>query len=255
MNIALLDLDSVMNIIWRAGGYHRQDVVDYPSYFKSVRQAVNKHVGRLSPTHQAVLLADPSENQKRSIDQDYRSTRFMLPMAGILKMRSLLRDIESDGFKVIVCPRSEPYDVMSYLAEKLGSAEMTFVSSDKRVWSLVSENRSVYWPYAKNPALNHITPSILAETHNGLTPTQFREMMVLAELPGLGNKKASKIIKDYESLQSMSEQLADIDGAVGKIIRENLKTEGRRAYRAIFPSKITSIGIGLSELKLRPSIL
>lgn len=246
----MIDLDAVMNIIWRAGGYHLQETVDYEAYFKSLQQAVRKHVGRISPTHRAVLVSDPSGNHKRSVDQSYRMERFLLPMAGMIKLRSLLRSLDAEGFKVIVCPRSEPYDVMAYTKEKLGSDwEMTFLSNDKRAWGLVSENFQVYWPYSKNPAMTYITPKILSETQEGLNADQYREMLVLSEIEGIGIKKASKVLKTYGSLENTANNLVEIDGSVGRILREKLKSDGRRAYRHVFPHKIRSIGVSLSDLK------
>lgn len=255
MHLLLLDLDAMMNIIWRSGGYHRQDIVDYESYFKTVHQAVRKHIRRVSPTHQAVLIADPSDNYKRSLDQSYRSDRFVLPLSGMIKVRRLIRNIEKDGYKVIVCPRSEPYDVMAYMANKLGSeCDMTFMSSDKRAWGLISDKHQVYWPYAKNPVLSRITPKILAETQNGLTTEQFREMLVLSEINGIGPKKATRILKEYGSLQGASENLAAIEGSVGQILRERLKSDGRRAYRHIYPYKLRSIGVSMSDMKAPSSL-
>lgn len=250
MHLLLLDLDAMMNIIWRAGGFHRQDVVDYDAYFKSVHQAVKKHVRRVSPTHQGVLVADPSYNHKRSQDQNYRSDRFILPLSGMIKMRRLIKVIESDGCKVIVCSKSEPYDYMSYIAEKLGPEyKITFLSNDRRAWGLVSDTKEVYWPYSKDPMLSHVNQKTLEETQGGLTPGQYREMLVLSKIDGIGPKKASRILKEYGSLEEAARNLADIEGAVGKILRERLKTDGRRAYRHVYPYKVRSIGVSMSELK------
>lgn len=251
MHLQLIDLDAIMNVIWHSGGYHLKDKIDYSAYFKSVYQAVKKNIARVSPTHLAVLIEDPSENVKRSRDQSYRSDRFILPLAGAIKVRRLISDLQKEKIKVIVCPKSEPYDVMAYLSGRLGAEhKITLTSSDRRIWGLVSENITVSWPYSRNPVLTMVTPKVLEETQHGLTPSQYREMLVLQGIHGIGVKKASKLIRDYGSLEEIGKHLPEIEGSLGEILRQNLKTEGVRAYRAVYPSKISQLGVKLSEIQM-----
>lgn len=251
MHLQLIDLDAIMNVIWHSGGYHLKDKVDYAAYFKSVYQAVKKNIREVSPTHLVVLLEDPSENIKRSRDQAYRMSRFILPMAGAIKVRGLLQDFRKEGIMDFVCPKSEPYDVMAYLVEKLGpDRKVTLTSNDNRIWGLVSDNVSVRWPYAKNPVLNMVTPKVLEETQFGLSPSQYREMLVLSGIDGIGKKKAANLINKYGSLEGVNEHLPEISGKLGETLRQNLKTEGVRSYRAVFPVKITQLGFRVSDIKL-----
>lgn len=251
MHLQLIDLDAIMNVIWHSGGYHQKDSVDYAAYFKSVYQAVKKNVREVDPTHLVVFLEDPSENIKRSRDQSYRVDRFILPMAGSFQIRNLIIKLKEEGIRVVVCPKSEPYDAMSYLVGKLGADnKITLTSNDNRIWGLISDNVFVRWPYAKNPVLSMVTPKVLEETQFGLTPTQYREMLVLAGIPNIGKKKAARLLKEYGSLEGINEHLAEIEGKLGEILRQNLKVEGAKSYRKVFPVKISQLGLSMSDIKV-----
>lgn len=251
MTVQLIDLDAIMNVIWHSGGYHLKESVDYAAYFKSVYQAVKKNIRDVSPTHLMVLIEDPSENIKRSRDQSYRIDRFILPMAGAIQVRNLIAKLKNENIRVAVCPKSEPYDAMAYLVSKLeANHKIVLTSNDNRIWGLVSDNVVVRWPYAKNPVLTLVTPKVVEETQFGLTPKQYREMLVLAGIPSIGKKKAAKLLNEYGSLEGINENLADIDGKLGETLRQCLKTEGKRSYRTVYPVKIAQLGVSISDIKV-----
>ncbi|TXG92747.1 DNA polymerase I [Rhodococcus rhodnii] len=103
------------------------------------------------------------------------------------------------------------------------------VTGDRDSLQLVDDDVTVLYPRKGVSDLTRFTPEAVEEKY-GLTPVQYPDYAALRGdpsdnlpgIPGVGEKTASKWIREYGSLEGLVENVDKVKGKVGDSLRENL---------------------------------
>jgi len=120
---------------------------------------------------------------------------------------------------------------------------------------LVDDNISVYLTKKGVGELEKITPAKFKEIY-GLIPDQMRDLKGLMGdksdnipgIPGVGEKTALKLLKEYHTVENLSEHLDDLKGKMGEKIRDNID-QGLLSKRIATIIKDVPMEIDLEEYR------
>ena len=127
----------------------------------------------------------------------------------------------------------EADDIIGTMAKKAEEAgyHVDIYSSDKDLLQLISDNTTVHLTKKGMTELESYTPSFFEEKYQ-INHTQFIDLKALMGdksdnlpgIPGIGEKKAVKLLQGYGSLEGMILHKDEIKGADGEKIRNNYET-------------------------------
>ncbi|MCQ6556130.1 DNA polymerase I [Streptomyces sp. C10-9-1] len=185
-----------------------------------------------APTHFAVAF-DVSRATWRSADfPEYKANRSKTPdeFKGQVELIGELLDTMNavrfavDGF--------EADDIIATLATEAERAgfEVLIVTGDRDSFQLVSEHTTVLYPTKGVSELTRFTPAKVEEKY-GLTPRQYPDFAALRGdpsdnlpgIPGVGEKTASKWIRQFGSFAELVERADEVKGKVGQSLRDHLE--------------------------------
>jgi len=124
----------------------------------------------------------------------------------------------------------EADDVIASLVAELRSQsnenEIVICTSDRDSFQLIQEQVTVLYPMKGVSELKRMDASAVFERY-GVTPTQYIDYAALRgdpsdnlpSLPGIGEKTAANLIKEYGSLANLMTHAADVRGKVGETLR------------------------------------
>lgn len=124
----------------------------------------------------------------------------------------------------------EADDVIASLVAELRSQsnenEIVICTSDRDSFQLIQEQVTVLYPMKGVSELRRMDASAVFERY-GVTPTQYIDYAALRgdpsdnlpSLPGIGEKTAANLIKEYGSLANLMAHAADVRGKVGETLR------------------------------------
>ena len=196
------------------------------------------------PKYALVAFDKGKETFRHKSYEAYKGTRDKTPTELVEQFGYVRELIESYGIKYEEHLDYEADDIIgSYakIAEKAG-LEVIIVSGDKDLTQLASDNITVYYTKRGVTEIDYYTPEFINEKY-GLTPQQIIDMKGLMGdksdnipgIPGVGEKTAIKLLTEYETVESV---LENIDNISGKKLKERL-TEGKED--AILSKKLATI--------------
>ncbi len=211
------------------------------------------------PTHLAVAF-DVSRSTFRSEQYvEYKANRSATPepfrgqVSLIQEVLAALRipTLSVDGF--------EADDVIATLTTEATAHGMQVLicTGDRDALQLVTPQVTVLYPKKGVSELTRFTPEEV-EAKYGLTPAQYPDFAALRGdpsdnlpgIPGVGEKTASKWIREYGSLADLVDQVDTVKGKVGDALRENLGSVLRNAQLTKLVRDV-SLDLGVSELGRR----
>lgn len=186
-------------------------------------------VKELEPTHLACALESEKEVVFREIEfPEYKATRVpkspeeqaayesQIPVVGDFLKAAGIRTLKSEGY--------EADDVIGTVAVGTkGNAETVIASNDRDLMQLIDGASRFYLPaVGKGKAKLYGKKEFLEEY--GFTPEQLVEYKALRGDPsdnipgvrGIGDKTATKLVKEYGTLEKIYEGILDIAPAVAK---------------------------------------
>jgi DNA polymerase-1 len=252
MHLLLVDIYSVIEKVWCELKAKGRVENEGQAFVDGVCSSLNLAVDYIEPSHMAVIWSGIGSSDRRKKNPLYAIDRFELPLHAIPYLRNLCVSLSEMGIAAINSDGKESYDVMAVISEKLSDHHVTYMTPDDRCWSFVTENHTVRWPWAPEAIRQEITPTVFASIfeEQGINPGHYLGYLFLMRLKGIGPAQASAIIKKHTDLKSVAENMDEIGGRAGKSIRASIKTQGRQIYHDIFPMKIKSLGISISQLAL-----
>ncbi len=143
--------------------------------------------------------------------------------------------IDAYQMKRYELPMYEADDIIGTLAKQAGAdAEVIIVSGDKDLTQLASEQVTVYVTRKGITDIEKYTPAHIEEKY-GITPQQIIDMKGLMGdssdnipgVPGVGEKTAIKLLKEYGSVEKLYEQ---IEGMKASKMKEKLVANEESAY-------------------------
>jgi DNA polymerase I len=212
------------------------------------------------PTHLAVAF-DVSRKTFRSEQYtEYKANRSTTPepfkgqVSLIQEVLAALRipTLSVDGF--------EADDVIATLTTQAAAhgIEVLICTGDRDALQLVTSRVTVLYPRKGVSDLTRFTPEEV-EAKYGLTPAQYPDFAALRGdpsdnlpgIPGVGEKTASKWIREYGSLEELVTRVDTVKGKVGDALREHLASVIRNAALTNLVRTVP-LDVGVSELERLP---
>ena len=184
-----------------------------------------------NPTHIAVCFDLPEPTERHEIFPEYKANRDATPEAIKLAVPFIHRILEAFKIPALGVPGFEADDVIGTLAKKAEKEGFTtfMMTPDKDFGQLVSQNIFMY-----RPARGGNPPEVWGEAEvcekfdldNVQQVIDYLGMMGdavdnIPGLPGVGAKTASKLLKQYGSLEETLANADEIKGKLGEKIRDN----------------------------------
>ncbi len=181
------------------------------------------------PTHMAVCFDTSAPTERHTDFADYKANRQETPEDLRSALPDIKRIIEALNIPVIAIDGYEADDVIGALskqAEKAGY-EVFMVTPDKDYGQLVSENIKIYKPPYQGGNFEIMGPKEVCEKWDIANVDQVIDMLGLMGdavdnipgIPGVGEKTAAKLLKEYHNLEAILDNAANIKGALGEKIR------------------------------------
>ncbi|WP_298837652.1 DNA polymerase I [Clostridium sp.] len=176
--------------------------------------------------------------------KDYKAGRKKMPdelQGQFALVRELLEKMAIDIFELDGFEADDLIGTLSVFAEKQG-LEVFIITGDRDALQLATDNVKIVIN-KKGMSEKEIYDRNRIITDFGVTPTEFIDVKGLMGdasdnipgVPGIGEKTAYKLIKEYKSIENL---LMNIDKVSGKKLVENLNTYSEQA---IFSKKLATI--------------
>ncbi|GAA0904237.1 DNA polymerase I [Streptomyces thermoalcalitolerans] len=185
------------------------------------------------PTHFAVAF-DVSRRTWRSEEfPEYKANRSKTPDEFKGQVELICELLDAMHVARFAVEGYEADDVIATLATQAEAEgfEVLIVTGDRDSFQLVSEHTTVLYPTKGVSELTRFTPEKVAEKY-GLTPAQYPDFAALRGdpsdnlpgIPGVGEKTATKWIKQFGSLARLIERADEVKGKVGQNLRDHLES-------------------------------
>ena len=182
-------------------------------------------------THMAVVfdVVGPGAGTFRDeLFEEYKATRSPMPEDLAIALPSIKDIVEATGVTVIEEAGVEADDVIGTLARQAASEgrEAVIVSPDKDFQQLLDEHISIFRPVRRGETFDSVTEAAFREKY-GVPPIRFIDLLALMGdvsdnvpgVPGIGEKTAANLIREYGSLENLLEHAEEVQG---KRAREGL---------------------------------
>ncbi|WP_298299122.1 DNA polymerase I [Hydrotalea sp.] len=181
------------------------------------------------PTHLAVCFDLEGPTGRHTDFADYKANRQETPEDLLAAIPDIKKIIEAFNIPVIGIPGYEADDVIGTLAWEAHDAgyEVFMVTPDKDYGQLVRGGITIYKPAYQGGNIELMGPKEVCEKWNIDSISQVVDMLGLMGdavdnipgIPGIGEKTAAKLLKEYGTLENVLANADQIKGAVGEKIR------------------------------------
>lgn len=206
------------------------------------------------PTHIAVVFDPPEEKIRKAMYPEYKANREETPEDIKLAVPYVKRIIDGFRIPVIMVDGYEADDVIGTLArqaEKQGF--MTYMMTpDKDFGQLVNDNTLIYKPSRQGNGSEIWGEAEVCAKFDIARAEQVIDMLGLMGdkvdnipgIPGIGQKTASKLLKQYDSVEGLLEHTDELKGKMKENV-EQFAEQGRLSK--ILATIITDVPIRLDE--------
>jgi DNA polymerase I len=181
------------------------------------------------PTHIAVCFDTHALTERHTDFADYKANRQETPEDIMAAVPDIKRIIKAFNIPVVELDGYEADDIIGALAkqaEKVGY-EVFMVTPDKDYGQLVSDNIKIYKPPYQGGTLEILGPKEVCEKWGIENVSQVIDILGLMGdsvdnipgIPGVGEKTASKLLKEFGTLENVLENAHGIKGVLGEKIR------------------------------------
>ena len=184
-----------------------------------------------NPTHIAVVFDPAGPTFRHELYKEYKAQREETPEDIRKSIPYIKQIIEAYNIPVIEVPKYEADDVIGTLAIKAENAGFTvyMMTPDKDYGQLVSENRFIYKPKHNSSEFQIMGIEEVKEKFSIENIQQVIDILGLMGdssdnipgCPGVGEKTAQKLIKEFESIENLLENTDKLKGALKSKIEEN----------------------------------
>ncbi|WP_084385563.1 DNA polymerase I [Rhodococcus sp. WMMA185] len=183
------------------------------------------------PTHVAAAFDVSRQTFRAEKFPEYKANRSKAPDEFKGQVEITKDVLGALGIPVMAEEGFEADDIIATLttqAEALGYRVLV-VTGDRDSLQLVTDGVTVLYPKKGVSELARFTPAAVEEKY-GLTPAQYPDFAALRGdpsdnlpgIPGVGEKTATKWIKEYGDLVGLVDNVDKVRGKVGDALRENL---------------------------------
>src|SRR5258705_12434902 len=183
------------------------------------------------PTHVAVAFdrSEPTFRHEQWVE--YKANRRETPADFRNQLSLIFEVLDALGIQRLSVPGYEADDIIATLATQAEQAgfDVLIVTGDRDVLQLVDERTTALMTRRGITEMTRFTPEEVAAKY-GLTPAQYPDYAALRgdpsdNLPGIpsvGEKTASKWIREFGSLDELVARVDEVKGKVGEALREHL---------------------------------
>lgn len=210
-----------------SGGQHTNAVYGFLSMFANI-------MADEQPTHVAVAFDVGRQTFRTERFPEYKAQRAAAPeefKGQVPIIQDLLGEL---GIVTLTKENYEADDILATLttqaAPPQGDFEVVIVTGDRDYIQLVNDKVTVLYPTRGVSTLTRFTPEEV-ENKYGLTPTQYPDFAALRgdpsdnlpNIPGVGEKTATKWIIEHGDLHSLIDHADDLKGKQGAAFRERIE--------------------------------
>jgi DNA polymerase I len=183
------------------------------------------------PTHVAVAFDVGRQTFRSEMYTEYKAGRSETP-TDFRGQVSLIKEVlEALAIPTVEAPGYEADDVIATLATQ-GEGEgmdVLIVTGDRDALQLVDDKITVLMTRRGISDMSRFTPAAVEEKY-ALTPAQYPDFAAvrgdpsdnLPSIPGVGEKTASKWIREFGSLDALVDRVDEVKGKAGDALREHL---------------------------------
>ena len=181
------------------------------------------------PTHLAVAFDTAAPTERNTDFADYKANRQNTPEDISLALDDIKKIIKGFNLPVIECDGFEADDVIGGLAQQAEKEgyEVFMVTPDKDFGQLVTDKIKIYKPGYQGGKVEILGAKEVCEKWNIKSVSQVIDILGLMGdavdnipgIPGVGEKTASKLLAEYETLENILANADNIKGALGEKIR------------------------------------
>lgn len=181
---------------------------------------LNKLLREKKPAYLAMVFDAKGPNFRHEMFSQYKANRPPMPEDLIAQQETIRRVVETLGLPRLEVPGLEADDIIATLTAKARRQgfEVVIVSGDKDFFQLLSEGVTMYDPNPKREKFESVE-SLYEKL--GLTPAGFLEAQGLMGdstdnipgIPGVGEKTAVRLVKEFGDLENLYERLEQVKGA------------------------------------------
>jgi DNA polymerase-1 len=203
---------------------------------------LRKFIDQLQPEYVAVAFDVSRKTFRSDLCQTYKGTRAGTPDDLKRQIPVIQELLELMGFAVLRCPGFEADDILGTLSHRCcpASVECVLLTGDRDAYQLIKENVRVILPTIRNKT--SVEETITLETIRGkygLEPLKLIDVKAMAgdasdNIPGckgVGEKTALELISRFGSVETLFENLEQIESA-------SLKSKLVAGREDIFLSKV-----------------
>ncbi|WP_439648081.1 DNA polymerase I [Corynebacterium lemuris] len=236
------------------GGQHTNAVYGFLSMLANI-------LAEEKPGHVAVAFDVGRKTFRTEMFPEYKAQREASPPEFKGQVDILQEVLGTLGIQTLSKANYEADDILATLAtaaEPLGY-ETLIITGDRDYLQLVNENVTVLYPMRGVSNLHRFTPAAVEEKY-GLTPAQYPDFAALRgdpsdnlpNIPGVGEKTATKWILQYGTLDNLLEHADEIKGKAGENFRERLE-QVRLNRRLTHMLTDMELPVGPDQLTLKPA--
>ena len=180
------------------------------------------------PTHIGVAFDICAPTLRTDDFSEYKANREETPLDIKTSVPYIKEIIKAFNIPIFECEGYEADDIIGTLAKKAEKESFTtfMMTPDKDYGQLVSENIFIYKPAKGGEPAKILGPNDVCEKYGIARPEQVIDILGLwgdasdniPGIPGIGDKNASKLIAEYDSVENL---IANADKLKGKM-RENV---------------------------------
>lgn len=236
------------------GGQHTNAVYGFLSMLANI-------LAEEKPAHVAVAFDVGRKTFRTDIFPAYKAQREASPEEFKGQISILDEILNTLGITTLSMENYEADDILATLttAAKALEYEILIVTGDRDYLQLVDETTTVLYPMRGVSVLHRFTPEAVEEKY-GLTPLQYPDFAALRgdpsdnlpNVPGVGDKTATKWIQQYETLDNLLAHADEIKGKVGDNLRERLEQVklNRELTHMLTDMELP---VGPDQLEMRPA--
>ena len=183
------------------------------------------------PTHVAAAFDVSRKTFRSEMFPEYKAQRSKSPDEFNGQVDLTKEVLDALGIPVMAIEGYEADDIIATLATQAEAEgyKVLVVTGDRDSLQLVDDSVTVLYPRKGVSELTRFTPEEVEKKY-GLTPTQYPDYAALRGdpsdnlpgIPGVGEKTASKWIREYGSLASLIDHVDEVKGKVGDALRAHL---------------------------------
>ncbi len=186
-------------------------------------------ISREKPTHLAVAFDTWAPTERHNDFADYKANRQEAPEDLLSSIPDIKKIIEGFNLPVVECDGYEADDLIGGLAQQAEKAgyEVFMVTPDKDFGQLVTDKIKIYKPGYQGGKVEIMGAKEVCEKWNIKSVSQVIDILGLMGdasdnipgIAGIGDKTASKLLAQYETIENILADAENIKGSLGEKIR------------------------------------